>query len=240
MSHSQTTTYYLSNVSPFILIRQPFKPLWDLYFFESTAFLLFLISCLFFTLYESKFPELSLQCLLTHILYSLTPVLLHSLGKNPTLVSPTLSLTCPCPYIAEHGQRKIALLTHLQLRSILQGIPWQSVVKTSTAGAQILLLVWGLKNLMPCGVAKKFKNNFFLLKKERSISQSSYVPFSSVQSLSRVRLFVTPWNCSIPGFPVHHQLLEFTQTRVQWVGDSIQPSHPLLFPSPPAFSLSQH
>ena len=47
-------------------------------------------------------------------------------------------------------------------------------------------------------------------------------------------------NCSTPGFPVHHQLLEFTQTHVHWVGDTIQPSHPLLSPSHPAFNLSQH
>ena len=47
-------------------------------------------------------------------------------------------------------------------------------------------------------------------------------------------------DCSTPGFPVHHQLLEFTQTHVQWDGDAIQPSHPLLSPSPPAFNLSQH
>ena len=45
-------------------------------------------------------------------------------------------------------------------------------------------------------------------------------------------------DCSMPGFPVHHQLLEFTQTHVHWVSDAIQPSHPLLSPSPPAFSLS--
>ena len=40
--------------------------------------------------------------------------------------------------------------------------------------------------------------------------------------------------------PLHHQLLEFTQTHVHWVGDAIQPSHPLLSPSPPALNLSQH
>ena len=57
------------------------------------------------------------------------------------------------------------------------------------------------------------------------------VSFSSVQSLSRVWLFVTPMDCSMPGFPVHYQLLEFTQTHVHWVGDAIQPSHPLLPPS---------
>ena len=41
-------------------------------------------------------------------------------------------------------------------------------------------------------------------------------------------------NCSTPGLPVHHQLSEFTQTHLHWVGDAIQPSHPLLSPSPPA------
>jgi len=45
---------------------------------------------------------------------------------------------------------------------------------------------------------------------------------------------------SMPGFPVHHQLLELPQTHVHWVGDAIQPSHPLLSLSPPAFYLSQH
>ena len=48
-------------------------------------------------------------------------------------------------------------------------------------------------------------------------------------------------DCSMPaGLPVHHQLPEFTQTHVHWVGDAIQPSHPLLSPSPLAFNLSQH
>ena len=49
-----------------------------------------------------------------------------------------------------------------------------------------------------------------------------------------------PMDCSTPGLPVHHQLLEFTQTHVLWVGDTIQPSHPLSSPSPPTFNLSQH
>ena len=47
-------------------------------------------------------------------------------------------------------------------------------------------------------------------------------------------------NRSTPGLPVHHQLPEFTQTHVHRVGDAIQPSHPLLSPSPPAPSPSQH
>ena len=47
-------------------------------------------------------------------------------------------------------------------------------------------------------------------------------------------------DCSTPGFPVYHQLLELAQTHVHRVGDAIQPSHPLLSPFPPAFNLSQH
>ena len=49
-----------------------------------------------------------------------------------------------------------------------------------------------------------------------------------------------PMNCSMPGLPFHHQLMEPTQTHVHWVSDAIQPSHPLLSPSPPALNLPQH
>ena len=63
------------------------------------------------------------------------------------------------------------------------------------------------------------------------------VQFSSVAQLC---LTLHPMDCSTPDLPVHSQLLEFTQTQVHRVGDAIQPSHPLLSPSPPAFNLSQH
>ena len=49
-----------------------------------------------------------------------------------------------------------------------------------------------------------------------------------------------PMNPSTPGLPVHHQLPEFTQTHVHWVGDTIQASHSLSSPSPPAHNTSQH
>ena len=49
-----------------------------------------------------------------------------------------------------------------------------------------------------------------------------------------------PMDCSTPGLPVHHQLLELTQTHAHWVGDAIQPSPPLSSPPPPIFNLSQH
>ena len=64
---------------------------------------------------------------------------------------------------------------------------------------------------------------------------------SSVQLISQSCLTLCdPMNCSTTGLPVHHQLPEFTQTQVHRVGDAIQPSHPLLSPSPPAPTLSQH
>ena len=49
-----------------------------------------------------------------------------------------------------------------------------------------------------------------------------------------------PMNSSMPGLPVHHQLPGSTQTQVHWIGDAIQPSHPLSSPYPPALNLSQH
>ena len=69
-------------------------------------------------------------------------------------------------------------------------------------------------------------------------SDMSSVQFSSVaQSCPTL---CDPMNRSMPGLPVHHQLLEFTQTHVHWVGDAIQQSHPLSSPSPPAPNPSQH
>ena len=66
----------------------------------------------------------------------------------------------------------------------------------------------------------------------------SSVQFSSVAQLCPI--LCDPMNCSTPGLPVHHQLPEFTQTHVHRVSDAIQPSHPLLSPSPPAPNPSQH
>ena len=65
----------------------------------------------------------------------------------------------------------------------------------------------------------------------------SYVQFSSVSQLCLT--LCNPMNRSTPGLPVHHQLPEFTQTHVHWVGDAIQPPYPAL-PFPPALNLSQH
>ena len=66
--------------------------------------------------------------------------------------------------------------------------------------------------------------------------QLTFSHFSSVQALRHARL-CNPMDCSTPGLPVHHQLLEFTQTHVHWVCDAIQPSHPLSSSSPPTFGI---
>ena len=77
---------------------------------------------------------------------------------------------------------------------------------------------------------------FFLLWWELLISTP--FQFSSVAQLCST--LCDPMDCSAPGFPVHHQLLELAQTHDHWVDDAIQPSHPLLSPSPPAFNLFQY
>ena len=71
----------------------------------------------------------------------------------------------------------------------------------------------------------KDRNGMDLTEPE-DVKRQEYTEFS-VQSLSHVWL-CDPMDCSTPGLPVHHQLLEFTQTHVHWVGDTIQPSYPLL------------
>ena len=60
------------------------------------------------------------------------------------------------------------------------------------------------------------------------------VQLSSVTESSLTLL--DPKDCSTPGFPVHHQLLELARTHIHWVGDATQPSHPLSSPSLPAFN----
>ena len=80
-------------------------------------------------------------------------------------------------------------------------------------------------------------NHYYNLIKEHFSSPPS-VQFSSVAQSCLTLCY--PMSRSTPGLLVHHQLPEFTQTHVRQVGDAIQPSYPLLSPSPPAFNLSQH
>ena len=70
---------------------------------------------------------------------------------------------------------------------------------------------------------------------------TTFIPRIFFSSVSQSCLILCDFmDCSKPGFPVHHQLPELTQTHVHWVSDAIQPPHPLSSPSPPALNLSQH
>ena len=83
------------------------------------------------------------------------------------------------------------------------------------------------------GLRKRMLNKirlFFFLIIKGSLSQSVQVCLT----------LCDPVDCSMPGFPVHHQLQELAQTHAHQVGDAIQPSLLLLSPSPPAFDFSQH
>ena len=87
------------------------------------------------------------------------------------------------------------------------------------------------------------------------MQQNEVVPLPKIQKITQNRSKTSVWfssvtqscptlcnpmNRSMPGLPVRHQLLEFTQKHVHWVSDAIQPSHPPSSPSPPALNLSQH
>ena len=85
---------------------------------------------------------------------------------------------------------------------------------------------------------KETNKNSAQISPYKKLTQTTGPTFSSVTQLCPPLCY--PMNRSTPGLPVHHQLPEFTQTHVDWVGDAIQPSHPLSSPSPPAPNPSQH
>ena len=105
----------------------------------------------------------------------------------------------------------------------------QAIFLTQGSNPSLLsLLYWQADTLLLCHLGRPLRIQKGLVS----------VQFSSVaQSCPTL---CDPTDCSMPGLPVHHQLLEFTQTHVHRVGDAILPSHPLSSPSPPAFNLSQH
>jgi len=96
---------------------------------------------------------------------------------------------------------------------------------------------------MSTGAKKSICHSLFLHPPLPAQVHSNYSHWKtdSVQfSHSAVSDSFNPMDCITPGFPVPHQHPEFSQTHVHWVGDAIQPSHPLSSPPPPAFNLSQH
>ena len=113
-------------------------------------------------------------------------------------------------------QQLTTSLPHLPFQRALLGLPWQSSDWNSPLhGAHIGSLAGELRSYTPSSV------------QFNSVAQSCPTLWD-------------PMNRSTPGFAVYHQLPGSTQTHVHWVGNAIQPSHPLSSPSLPALNLSQH
>ena len=106
--------------------------------------------------------------------------------------------------------------------------PWTAACQASLSitNSQSLLILMSIESVMLC--------NHLILCRPLLLLPSIFPSISSVQFSTVAQscpFLCNPIDCSMPGFPVHHQLPELTH---------IQPSHPLLSPSPPAFNLSQH
>ena len=112
--------------------------------------------------------------------------------------------------VLQHHGLKASILWHSAFLMVQLSHPYMTNEKT------IPLTIWTFVNKM----------------------MSLLFQFSSVTQPCPI--LCNPMNHSTPGLPVHHQLPESTQIHVHWVGDAIQPSYPLLSPSPPALNLSQH
>ena len=139
----------------------------------------------------------------------------HGFNKSKTHISFPKPFSSLCPSLSE----RLLQWSHFHIPG------WNGRDKDS-------LSVWETYGFLYLEFFFPFTHPSFLLPKSYSVQFSS-----AAQSCPTL---CNPMNRSTPGLPVHHQLPEFTQTHVHWVGDAIQPSHPLSSPSPPALNLSQH
>ena len=164
---------------------------------------------------------------------SLEGYTVHRVAKSWTQLKQLSTQHTEFPTVKDHGNMQ-------QNEAFIITDPWMAMMMSrDNLLACHRQLAW-----LRCSIWLFFSPGVSLLPKEESeylteIVKDSYGrQFSSgAQSCLAV---CDPMNRSTPGRPVHHQLLESTQTHVHWVSDAIQPSHPLSSPSPPAFNLSQH
>ena len=134
-------------------------------------------------------------------------------------------------------REKVGLTLNIQKTKIMASGPitsWQIDGESVETVADFIL--GGSKITAEDDCSHEIKRRLLLGRKVTT--NLSSVQFSSVAQLCPTLCY--PMNRSTPGLPVHHQLLEFTQTHVHRVCDAIQPSHPLSAPSPPAPNPSQH
>ena len=93
---------------------------------------------------------------------------------------------------------------------------------------------------VPSVLPPQFPSSYIPPQSKFSFFCKSYPLFCCCSVTQSCPALCDPMDYNMPGFPVHHQILELSQTHAHQVGDAIQPSHPLLSPSPPVFNLSQH
>ena len=207
-------------------------------------------SLLCVSLQQNQDPAPRLQCcFLTASPLSLHPFpLLISNGSNlpfgtlkvkeiVTQLCPTFCdhMDCSLPWFSVHGI--------FQARINWSRLPFPSLGKSSLPRdwTQVSCLAGRFftetNQKSPFGTQERsWRLECVLYKVLRSSTGSYCVSRSSVQFSSVAQLCPTlcdPMDCRMPDLPVHHQLPEFTQTHVHWVGDAIQPSHPLSSPPPP-------
>ena len=120
----------------------------------------------------------------------------------------------------------------------------QGIFQTQGSNPRLLCLLHWQLGTLPLAPTGKPEADTALLQITLHSPSSSQLPSDSALQFSSVAqlcpILCDPMNHSMPGLPVHHQLLEFTQTHVHQIGDAIQLSHPLSSPSPPAPNPSQH
>ena len=134
----------------------------------------------------------------------------------------------------------VQLLSHVRLFAI----PWTSACQASLS----ITISWSFSNSCSlswwCHPTFSFSVDLFSSCLQSSQHQGLFKWVSSLHQFSSVTqlcpTLCDPMDCSMPDFPVHHQLLELTQTHIHQVSDAIQLSHPLLTPCPLTFNLSQH
>ena len=133
-----------------------------------------------------------------------------------------------------HAQLCLTLCNPMRVASVATRLlcPWNFPGKKTGVGCHLLLQIFSTQGLNPLLRPLHWQTDSLLLSHLGNLYKGSVQFSRSVVS--------DPMNCSRPGFPVHHQLPEFTQTHVHQVSDAIQPSHPLSSLSPLAPNPSQH